>query len=35
MLAREEGTKDNATDEVKAMASSWFLGVGKNLVASK
>ncbi len=35
MLVLEEGTRDNAADEVTAAASPWFLGVGKNLVVNK
>ncbi len=32
---REEGTRDNAANEVTATASPWFVGVGKNLVVRK
>jgi hypothetical protein len=32
---REEGTRDNAADEVRATASPWFVGVGENLVMRK
>jgi hypothetical protein len=32
---QEEGTRDNATNKNTAMASPWFVGVGKNLVVRK
>jgi hypothetical protein len=31
----EEGTRDNAANKVRAKASPWFVGVGKNLVVRK
>ncbi len=34
-LEQEEGTRDNAANEVTATASPWFLGAGKNLVVRK
>jgi hypothetical protein len=32
---KEEGTRDNVANKVRATASLWFVGVGKNLVVRK